>query len=404
MKRRILFVDDDPYILDGLRRMMHFMHKEWEISFAKNGQEALNILSENSFDVMVSDIRMPGMNGAQLLTEVMKQYPQTVRIVLSGQADHKITLRTANLIHQYLSKPCDSKILKSTLTRVFALRDLLADDKLKQLISQVRSLPSLPSLYTEIMKELQSPNASTEAIGRIISQDVGMTAKILQLVNSAFFGLPRHISNPNQAVTLLGLSTIKTLVLSVHVFSELDRTKLRELSAETLWNHSLVVGRLATQITRAEDSEQEVVSDAFTTGLLHDVGKIVLAVNLPEKYGSVLALAKREKIETSKVEQEIFDTTHAEVGAYLLGLWGLPDPVVEAVAFHHSPRKNLNKSFSPLVAVHVANGLEHEVHPDGRMGAVSTIDHAYLAEINLTERFPLWQKICQEPIQKAEDQ
>ena len=194
------------------------MRDEWEINFAPGGKEALEWMESHPVDVIISDMQMPGMDGAQLLYEVLKSHPDTVRIILSGHADREMILRSVRPAHQYLSKPCNADILKSTIQRACNLRESLADEEMKKLISKMDTLPSLPSLYIEIMKEIQSPDSSIKRVATIIEKDMGMSAKILQLVNSAFFGVPRHISSPVQAVTMLGLEMIKALVLSIHVF------------------------------------------------------------------------------------------------------------------------------------------------------------------------------------------
>jgi len=372
------------------------------MSFVGSGQEALDVLAMKPFDVLVSDICMPGINGEELLAKVKERHPRVLRIALSGQADKETMFHAVGLIHRYLSKPCDAETLKSTLASTRVLRDQLTAPGLKEVISQIEALPSLPSLYNKIMEKVQSRRASTKEVGEIISGDMGMTAKILKLVNSAFFGLPRYISNPIQAVILLGLETIKSLALSIHVFSQFDQTKLEALSIRVLWDHSVAVGALAKRLAVAESAEQNAVDDAFIAGLLHDVGKLILAGNLPEEYDSALALAVGDGIEQSEAERKVFGATHAEVGAYLLGLWGLPDPIVVATAFHHSPIKSMVNKFSPLAAVHVANILEHEAHPPHRMNVMPQMDAAFLAELGLAERLPVWQRICRETLQERD--
>jgi len=221
-KRRILFVDDEPMVLKGLQRSLRKMRDEWEMTFASNSKEALDILGSEPYDVIVSDLRMPEMDGAQLLAEVKSKHPEVVRIILSGQVEQETTFKSVQLAHQSLSKPCDADILKHTLNKLFALRNLLEDESIKRIVSQTETLPSLPAVYTEVVGELQSPEPSVQKIGDIISKDMGMAAKILQVVNSAFFGLVRKISNPKEAVMLLGTETIKALVLSVKIFSEFN--------------------------------------------------------------------------------------------------------------------------------------------------------------------------------------
>ena len=223
--KRILFVDDEPMVLDGLRRMLRGMRNEWEMEFATSGHDALKILDGKRFNVIVTDMRMPGMDGCQLLNHVKELHPQVVRIVLSGHSDKDMVLKSIGPVHQFLSKPCDAETIKTTVARVCSMRDIMEDEALIKVVSGVESLPSLPELYSEVVDEVNSAEGSLNRVGEIISRDSGMSAKILQLVNSAFFGLPRHITSPVRAVQLLGLETVKALVLTVKIFSMFSRVR-----------------------------------------------------------------------------------------------------------------------------------------------------------------------------------
>ncbi|MGB9624212.1 MAG: HDOD domain-containing protein [Phycisphaerae bacterium] len=419
MKKRILFVDDEPNVLQGLQRMLRPMRNEWDAAFASGGPEALQKLAAEPFDVVVSDMRMPGMDGAQLLTEVMRHYPQTVRIVLSGHSDQEMILRSVGPAHQYLAKPCDAETLKSTVARACALHDLLTNETLKKLVSGTNTLPSQPALYAEMLRLLQSPNTSIDEVSRLIAQDIGMTAKILQLVNSAFFGLRRRVSNPSEAAVFLGLDTIKALVLSIQIFSLFERPAIRGFALETVWKHSLATAAAAKHLATTEKLDRASVEHAFLGGLLHDAGKLALAVNIRDRYAETIALANQRRIPLWQAERETLGATHAEVGAALLGIWGLPDPILEVIAFHHEPRKCLAKGFTTLTAVYVANALvassgEPTQHPperftaltavhvadvldwetagDGLAGTRPALDTDYLAAIGAAERIDTWRR------------
>ena len=396
VKKGILFVDEEPNVLSGLRRIMHSMNDEWDMSFAGSAHEALTIMDSRSFDVIVSDMRILCTNGTELLNEVKKKHPQTIRIVLSGQTNRDKILRSISPIHQFLSKPCDTETIKKTLTRAFTLRDLLVNDNLKQLVSQIESLPSLPAIYNEIMEALNSKDASTGKVGEIISKDMGMSAKILQLVNSAFFGLPRRLSNPAQAVIYLGLETIKSLVLSVHLFSQFDQNKLNFMSLNTLWQHSMAVAAISKQIIKTEGLGSRIADDAFMAGLLHDVGKLVLASNFSELYKQAVDLAKTGHLSIYEAESEIFGSGHGEVGAYLLGIWGLPDSLILSCAFHHMPMKHKDMSFNSLGVVHAANVFEHDANPNNHFIKKSLIDEDYISMSGLSERIPVWRNLSLE--------
>lgn len=396
--KRILFVDDEPNVLDGLRRMLRPMRREWETTFCESAQDALETLASGSFDVIVSDMRMPGMDGAALLTEVMRQHPQIVRIVLSGQSSKESTLKSVGVAHQFLAKPCDAETLKQTIDHAFALSSLLANDTLKQTLSQMASVPSMPALYEELMEELRHPDASTQRIGKIVSQDLGMTTKILQLVNSAFFGLPRRVSTPVQATALLGVETMKALVLSIGVFSQFKSTTVEGIAPESVQKHSAMTAAIAKQIAAAEKVSRELADASLMAGFLHDVGKLILAQNFPDQYGEIIVCTRERQIPLCEAEREALGTTHAEVGAYLLGLWGLPEPIVEATAFHHCPSRSCGQSFSPLTAVHVANVLVHQRANEGQSGTTDVLDADYLTQLGLSDRVAAWRIACESTV------
>ncbi|MBU1052378.1 MAG: HDOD domain-containing protein [Proteobacteria bacterium] len=394
MKTRILFVDDEEMILQGLKRMLRPMKDSWEMAFAINGFEALELMEKLPFDVVVSDMRMREMDGAELLGRVRKKYPQVVRIILSGQSDSTAALKSVKSAHQYLAKPCVPDVLKNTINRSIALRDLLKNDKLQRLISSMDSLPSAPILYSKIIELLGQPECSIKDIGETIAKDLGMTAKILQLVNSSFYGIPRHISYAEEAVSLLGIDTVKALILSIGIFSKYEHNDSFPFKIESLLNHSIKTGAIAKKLALMENLPKYMADETFISGVLHDVGKLVLAANMPEQYSEALHRAKNQNIPETEVEREIFGTTHSLVGAYLIGLWGMPDIIVELVAFHHSPAYYTIEGFIPLTIVHMANGLEHCLdQPDLSAENIPNIDYDYLDKIGLTERIAGWYKI-----------
>lgn len=391
----ILFVDDEPKVLAGLRRMLHGFRDQWDMDFVAGGQEALDIMSCKPYDVVVTDMRMPGMDGAELLDRVLGEHPNIVRIVLSGQSNQEMILRAIGPAHQYLSKPCDPESLKHTVARACALRDQLGQHSFQKLVSRIQKLPSLPSLYREMTLALKSPNVSIERVAEIVSQDLGMSSKMLQLVNSSFFGLSQRITSPAHATSLLGLNLIRQLVLTVGVFSQFDETVLPGFSIESLINHSLTVATSARNIAAVESDDEQLQDDAFLAGLLHDVGKLILAANLPEEYHNTLKLAREKKFELWDAELETLGTTHAEVGGYLLGLWGIPYPVVEAVTFHHIPVHCPSREFTPLLAVHVANTLQVKRYAAENTKRNFGLDMNLLTTLGLADRVEEWKLITQ---------
>jgi len=397
-KRRVIFVDDDPNVLTGLRRMLRPVRQEWDMAFADGGEAALAMLAEHAFDVIVSDMRMPGMDGAQLLGEVQRGYPSMVRIALSGHSEMKMLLRSTRVAHQFLAKPCGADELKRAVVRSLALRAMLCDPKLETLASRLDTLPSLPAVYVELTDELRSDNGTIQRVGEIIGHDVAMSAKILQLVNSAFFGLRRHVASPGDAVRLLGLEVIQGMVLGAGVFKALE-THVAGFSQDALWRHSMEVSAVARAIARSEGLEHHAHDFSFQAALLHDIGKLVFAANLPQQYAQALALAGERGGDLVGAETEVFGHTHAALGAYLLGLWGLPDAVVEAVAYHHAPQGCADHSLGPVTVVHAANALVHET--DGAVAREPGIDAGYLAEVGAAARIDAWSELAGEALGAA---
>ncbi|MBN1908942.1 MAG: HDOD domain-containing protein [Pirellulales bacterium] len=393
MKKQVLFVDDEPKVLAGLRRMLRGLRHDWDMEFVEGGRPALDHLVNSPCDVVVTDMRMPGMDGCQLLREVMERYPATVRIILSGQCDRQTVLKAVGPTHQFLTKPCDSDTLKSTVARACRLRDHLPDQRSKELVSQVQSLPSDPSAHNRLVAEIRSSTPSLERATEIIAHDMAMSAKVLQLVNSGFFGTPQRVSDPAHAATLLGLESLRDLVASPNVFFALQGEPAQEHFFDALVDHSLAVANAAEKIARAETDDPTVIKDARLSGLLHDIGALVLSKDSPELYLETLAVAQQKQLLLREAEQQIFHSARDDIGAYLLGLWGLPDPVVKAIAFHMKPCESVEDTFSPLTAIHVANVFVEEANLK-TPGRAETVDDNYLSRIGRADRLEHWRELC----------
>jgi len=386
---RILFVDDEPLILELLQLTVEQMKGEWDSRFVESGEQALKLMAREPFSAVVSDLRMPRMSGSQLLIEVMKRYPGTMRIILSGYPDRDEVMRCVGATHQFLSKPCEISTIKATLERMRALRERLHSAEIRQLLAGKERLPSIPAIYFEIVETLQHPDCSVEAIGELVSRDPGLTAKILQLVNSAFFGFAREVSSARDAVMLLGIGTIRSLALTTHLFSAFKGEGI--CPVEQVWKHSMQVARVAREIVEMQCGDDTLSEEAFTAGMLHDIGKMILADQMPDRYAELQERAAQEKRPLSDVEEETLGATHADIGAYLLDLWGLPVPLVEAVALHHHPLRANEFAFSSLTAVHVANHLVMTVAGNA---ALDGLDALYLDRLGLGSRLLEWRAAC----------
>ncbi len=394
----VLFVDDEPKVLRGLQRQIDMVVDDWHIMLASGGTEALSVLRQQPVDVIIADMRMPGLDGISLLAKVAAQYPHIVRLILTGYANATDALRAANFAHQFLAKPIDVEVLVNVVRNTIKLRDMLKSHELRQVVGEIGTLPSVPSLYTRLMRALQSPTVKIDDISRIVSQDMAMTGKMLQLVNSAYFGLPRQISSPKQAVIMLGLNTIRTLALTVHIFAEYNDIRMDGFSLVGLQQHGLLVSSLAKEVAHGLMMSDYEVDSAVTAGMLHVLGRLILASSMPRRYRNVLAKAKTMNIMLDDVEANLLGVSHGMVGAYLLALWGLPLSVIEAVFFHHSPEQSpcdTNKA-SPLMAVHIADVLAYQVSPVGSVGKQPELSPVYRQNPVIQTRLPYWQEVARQ--------
>jgi putative nucleotidyltransferase with HDIG domain len=393
IKRRILFVDDEVRVLEGLENMLHTMRHEWDMRFADNGAAALELVKAETFDLVVSDMRMPHMDGVQLLTAVEAISPATVRFILSGHSDRDMILRSVGPTHQFLVKPCDADQLKTAVSRAFSLRDMLGTKRLANLVLDIKRIPALPVIYDKVCKALNSGKSSLGDIGALVAQDVAMSAKILQLVNSSFFGLRHRIDSMPQAATMLGLDTLRGVVLAAGVFETFKAEDMKEFEINQLYDHCISTGRRAHRVAKVIGCEVRDQDEALLAGLIHDLGQIVLIRNHHAAYGPIWQRCIHEKLELSGVEREVLGASHAEVGAYVLGLWGIPDAIVETVAVHHAPGQCLNRRRGTLTAVYLADRLDFSERTGVDMPWMQpALDTAYLADVGVVMA---WEKLQQ---------
>ncbi len=388
--KRILFVDDDQRILDSLQRMLRPMRHEWDMKFVASGEAAMEVLQAVSYDVVVSDMRMPAMDGASLLAAVRDHHPAVARVVLSGQTEREAALRSVRVAHQHLHKPCDPQELKTAVERVCALGDLLRQEELRRLLAGLSSVPSLPSVYESLRSTLDRDDVTYAEIGDIVEQDPGLTAKLLQVVNSAFFSLPRKLTRPHEAVSLLGTELMRALVLSAAVFRSGDPVLARRFNIAELWQQSLQSSVLARRIAADLGMSRELQNCAQAAGMLHALGQVVLAFGKPEAYAEALDRAGRDNVPLHVAEDAVLGSSSAHMGAYLLGLWGLPPVVVEAVAFHAEPLSCPHDKPSAVTAVHAGVGLLAE---ERNVASSFPLCEPYLDKLGLKSRLAPWRSL-----------
>jgi putative nucleotidyltransferase with HDIG domain len=390
--RRLLFVDDEKLVLEGLRNMLRPKQRHWEMTFVAGGQEAIDELDKREFDVVVSDMRMPRVDGAAVLRHVQAKQPNAVRIVLTGHTETDMALRTIPVAHQFLSKPCDAATLEGTIDRACSLQTLLTDPALRAAVGGIGRLPSVPSLYMKINEALEKPSTSLKDVATLIEKDMAVSAKILQVVNSGFFGLPKRVTSVPAAVSFIGINMLRRVLLSVQAFASFDNPQVPGFSVEKLQRHSHLTAMVASKMFKTKREAE----DAFTGGILHDIGRLILATRPSggESRPGIRAAAPAAP-GTAPVIAETPGVTHAEVGAYLLGIWGLPYAVVEAVAYHHNPLAVRHKTFDVVDAVYVANILSQE-SPDVDPKSPDKLDRTHLAHLGVEGMLSEWRQLVKE--------
>lgn len=384
---RVLFVDDDPHILAALGRSLRSLRHSWDMTFCEGGPAGLTALDEQHFDVLVTDMQMPDCDGTALLRHAKEHQPHMVRIVLSGHTELATTLEVVNSAHQFLSKPTEGEQLREAIQRAARLHGLVRDERVRALVGGVDVLPTPPAVYLELTEALANPDVSIGALTSIVERDASLSAKIMQLISSPFFGIGRRITNLEQAVSYLGISTLKGLALSVG-------------AVRCLMPNEEVPGFHPSQEQDVALSATRLVRDLLPRGpeadcasfatLLHYLGKLVLAMRAPQAFAEALQLSEEQQRPLWEVERQCLGYTHGEVGAYLIALWGLPYPIAEAVAHYCDPASSGAETFDHLAATHVALSLAQQVH---RGLDHPPWDEAFLSGLGMQSEMARWRAL-----------
>jgi HD-like signal output (HDOD) protein/ActR/RegA family two-component response regulator len=379
--KNILFVDDERDLLDSLKARLYKHRHDWNMQFVPSGDEAIGVLEQQTIDLVVSDVRMPGMDGGQLLTVVKQRWPTAMRIIVSGYADPVQAVRLTSLAHQYVAKPCDGGELENIIERCFYLRDLLAQESLRKVVGRIGKLPAMPKTYGLLQAALAQPSVTAGEIGDIVNADAAIASKVLQITNSAFFRLRKPMVRIKDAVTYLGFATVRNLVLSAEIFSQWRAPEgLSDVDPERLQNHA----QCAAAACKALSGGRASPDDAWLAGLLHDIGYWILIQECPEELGRAIELARAEDLPLVECERRITGASHAEIGAYLLGLWGLPYSIIEAVALHHTPGSVTAHGYDLVGALAVSHALLDAANGHGILAAAPPdqgVNAEYLASL-----------------------
>jgi HD-like signal output (HDOD) protein/CheY-like chemotaxis protein len=360
LTRSILCVSDKADVQKRCKAVFEPLASFWELSFATSLKTAMYWLDNNNFDLVIVDVRMPNREGLALLNAIMRGTPSVNRVALADETGEQYLKNTTDLVHQsVLVRMIDTHLLPA-VKRAFTISDICESDEIRKLVLEIKRLPSLPTIYSELLHILNDDDASVSKVGKLISQDIAMTAKVLALVNSAFFGLCRRVYTVEEAAVYIGMEPLKTLVLSYQAFAALSAEGIPKRYIEELWKHSVTVASFARCIASSETNDKNEINIAFTAGMMHDIGRLVLMDNLTERYRRYLECLTHDDIPEIKLEKLIFGATHQEIGALLLRKWGLPNTIVDPILFHHDPLKS-GHDFSPTIAVAVADCMYYDL-------------------------------------------
>ncbi|WP_320169154.1 response regulator [Maridesulfovibrio sp.] len=397
--KNILFVDEDKAQLQLLEKLIEPLQKRWKVCFASNAEEVMDQLMTRPFDIVATELHMEGFADGELLHEIKSRQPGSIRFITSAEVQAENFLQYINSAHQFISKPYVPSEFLSKIKKSMRLKNIFLNERAAKAIASIDELPSLPDLYFRLEKALRKEDVFIGELGRIIGEDMSMSAGLLKIVNSPVFGLFSKVTNPEQAVTLLGLDALKGIVMGLSMFNSADLKGL-DFSIAELGEHCQYTGLLGRAIVRSEDACNELCENTFLAGFLHDIGKLVLATSYPDEYRMILGLVREDAVSIQDAEKDILGFTHAEVGAYLLAIWGFNEDVVEAVYCHHDLSKLGSTDLSPAVAVHVANTFDHELRFPCQKCAPHLLDARWLEIHGFSPSLVGWLSVCAEHLEQ----
>lgn len=392
-KPNLLFLDDEPNILQGLERTLRPMRRKWNMSFVLNGSEALKLAQKEPCHILVTDLCMPEMSGIYVLRRFRDIYPNTIRIVLSGQTDRDTFWEAIGLAHVYVGKPCESQVLEAIITRALDAKHHLPHPGLRRLVSQIEFVPFFPDNWQALVEESESASPNMEKIAAIIYQDIGMSAKVLQIASSAYLGTPHLFTSSKKAALSLSIEGINAMVRYYKSLLPEKDFHLPTKLFDAVRQRCLISGLIAKRIVKEQNKSVEWQEKAFLVGLLHGLGEIILIYYFSSEYREALNLSNRKNIPLWKAEREIFKCTHEEISVFLLSIWGLPTDICNALAFHHMPLESGQSEFGLLTAAHVAEVLAGQLVPPGNAGIAPCIDMEYLSKIGHVDSLTAWREL-----------
>lgn len=400
-RTRILFIDANADSGTQFTQLVRPRHPFWEITLSSNAGEAVEKMCASEFDAVIAPAQLPGLSGVELLNDVGRRWPGLVRLMRFAPEDKPLLRGLSGWPPLPMTHDLNGAEIEEAVERGLQIGQWMRSSAVRTLLPRMVRLPTVPEIYQKVMQLLASPTSSAADVGQLIAQEPAISAKMLQMVNSAAFALARPITSPEEAVMFLGTERVKGFLLVAHTALTYDLSRCTGFSQERFWQHSLLAAGLARSIAKAETRDLQLADEAYTAALLHDLGKLLLAANLTDKYSQMLQTAAAQKLPTHEAETLALGTTHAELGACLLGTWGMPRRILRAIAYHHSPSASDDGQFSLLTAVHAGNVLAHGKAQGAEVVASLQLDRAYLSRLGMTSRWSTWMEFAVETRQAA---
>jgi HD-like signal output (HDOD) protein len=368
----VMFVDDEMLILNGLKRT--FYKCGWTILLAISGEMALDKLKNHPIDLVVTDMRMPHMDGAQLLEKISVLYPHIVRIILSGFADQEAAKRASFVAHQWFNKPCEPEVLEQTISNIFSIRQSLPNIEIQKLVGKIKSLPSPPKIYMKLNTLLGDKTIDMKEISAVIANDPSLVAKILQLTNTSFFSNGKQLNNLTEAITRLGVDLVCAIVVAAETYTQLE--EIPGYSIEDEQTHCLITAKFAATMV-----EPALKQETILVGLLHNIGKFILSKVSPETMHDYI----KQRVtgdENISLEHDLFQADHVQLAGYLLHLWNFSYKLIENIVHHHQPEKLIGKEFGSGTAVYIASRLLRK----------QQVSEELISHFNIDNKLEFWKK------------
>lgn len=356
-----------------------------------DAREAMGLVEKQVFHAVVADSSLPDGSALAVLDRMRQMQPRSVRFLSTSTPDADLANRCIWNSHRIFDGVADRARIKSAVTEAMKVERWVSKPETRSLIASVRTFPTRPTTYFKILQLLDSSGADVDGLIELIRGDMAITTKIIQTVNSAIYSRTDHVVDLHEAVQILGFHSVKMLVISIQAVAQLDRVTPAYFSIDRIWKFSLQVAEAARKIACAEGLDAVSIDHAYLAGLLHDIGKAVFACNFDQQYSKVLEEVVHSRTPLVEAEQHAFGVSHAEVGAYLIALWGLPGTVVDAVGFHHFPSRSEGHAVDALTALYAANWITAE-QPD------APEDSLYLDRLKVREKLQSWREQFGKPV------